>query len=185
MNLVFFKTLEELEKTMVFFPEDDFVLARIIQSEKEWNSFRQFASQKTRQKFCVVLEKTDSRLLQKARQAGFLTGVLGNSPKNCLFCVQQKTDFLFLSFSSGRPSWDLSVLRVAKQNKVKVGLFFSEVLNALPKERIKWFGNVFFLARACKKMKVGLAVFSASFSFEESRSEKDLEEFTEMLKERF
>ncbi|MBU0635927.1 hypothetical protein KKE06_02785 [Candidatus Micrarchaeota archaeon] len=185
MNIVFFNALSELEKARLFFPVDDFVFARIVRSEKDWNSFKQFAQQNHGQKFCAVLEKTDSRLVQKARQADFLVGILGKSPKHCLFCVQQKIDFLFQPFGFGRSAWDLSILRIAKQNKVNVGLFFSDVLNALPRERIKWFENAFFLGLFCRKMKVGLVAFSGAFSFEETRCQEDLKSFQELLLEGF
>lgn len=183
MNIVFFKSWEELDSAKSFFPEDDFVIARFIRSEKELVQFKNNTDFK--QKKMVVLEKSDSNLFFKAKQSGFLTGILGVNPQACMFCVQQKTDFLLQPFSFSKPSWDLSVLQVANQKKVKIGLFFSDVLNASVTEKIRWFQNAFFLAQTCKKKKVQFFVFSGAGLFSDCRSEKDLKSFAELLETGF
>jgi hypothetical protein len=175
MNLVFFDSSKELETTRAFFSQDELVVAKGIGSEKDWAQFKLFAEKNSEQKFLAVLSKPDSKLLHQAKQAGFLVGVLGNSLQSSMSACQQKADFLLQPFGFEKPFFDWSVLGVASQNNVSIGLFFSDCLIANPVSRAKWLRNAFLLARLTKKARVTLVVFSAARSFWEYRSEKDLE----------
>jgi RNase P/RNase MRP subunit p30 len=64
---------------------------------------------------------------------------------------------------------------------VEIGLFFSELLNANPFNCSRWLRNAFFLAKLAKKTKTRFSVFSGAHSFEESRSEKDLQAVADFL----
>lgn len=175
MNLVFFDSVKELQTAHAFFPKDELVVAKTTATEKDFQSVQSFAQKNPLQKCCVVLQKPDSKLLHKSRQAGFLVGVLGTGFESSMSACQQKADFLLQPFGFEKPAFDLSVLRVAAQNEVAVGLFFSSLLNASAPERAKWLQNAFFLAKLCQKTKTGLRVFSGARSLEECRSEKDLQ----------
>ncbi len=188
MNMIFFDSKKELELAHAFFPKEEFVVAKRIGSEKDWKQFnslfrkkagekpfKQFAEKNPEQKFCVVLNKPDSKVLHQCQQAGFLVGVLGNSLQASMSACQQKADFLLQPFGFEKPFFDFSVLQVASQNNVSIGLFFSDLLVANPIARAKWLRNAFFLGRLAKKTKARLAVFSAARSFGECRSEKDLQ----------
>ncbi len=181
MNLVFFDSKKELELAHAFFPKEEFVVAKGIGSEKDWKQFKQFAEKNPEQKFCVVLSKPDSKVLRQSKQADFLTGVLGNNLESSMSACQQKADFLLQPFGFEKPFFDLSVLQVASQNNVSIGLFFSDLLLANPVARARWLRNAFFLARLAKKTRARLVVFSAARSFRECRSEKDLEMVADFL----
>ncbi len=181
MNMIFFDSKKELELAHAFFPKEEFVVAKGIGSEKDWKQFKQFAEKNPEQKFCVVLNKPDSKLLHQSQQAGFLVGVLGNSLQSSMSACQQKVDFLLQPFGFEKPFFDFSVLQVASQNNVSIGLFFSDLLVANPIARAKWLRNAFFLGRLAKKTKARLVVFSAARSFGECRSEKDLQTMVDFL----
>lgn len=184
MNLVFPVSLEQFAEWQSFFP-DALVFAKEIRSEKDWLELKALMQKNPLVSFAAVLDSFQPQLWHRIASSEALLVVKGVSVPLCMQAVQQKADVLLTPFLGNKALWDFSVLELAKQNGTEVAVLFSDVLNALPLERSKWFQQVFFLAFACRKKKVLFHVWSGARKKEEHRSEKHLSELKALLEKRF
>lgn len=133
-------------------------------------------------KLCLLLDKPDSRAVQRFRGKADFIAVRGGNPMLNKFAVSTKgVDFLLMPCDAGKLSFDTAIARLSAENNVPIAVSFADFLRCGKQKRSLLLKNYFMVVKLMKKFRANALFFSGAGKAEELRAVKDLAAFASLL----
>jgi len=177
LNLVQYPALEEIEELSKKFKDDAVIVTKNF-SEAE---LKEFNSKKRKSKVklfsCKVLEKKDSKEIQKFRKLADFVAVRGGTIEMNSWAANQKVDLLLQPFSVNKNAFDLATANVLRDNKVFTCFLFNEFLEAKGFGQTQLMKNAILCLKLVEKADAPLLFVSGAREKLQLRAAKDLSSF--------
>lgn len=175
VDLIFAEDMANFAPLAKKLGNDCLILAKNFREPNEVDQLRQNLPKEPTFKICHLMQRPDSKELQRVRQKADFVAVQGNEPALAHFAVSAKgVDFLIMPFGSGKMSFDKATARLAAENNVGIVYLFSEFLNATPFRYAKLMKDGLLVAKLMKRFDVRVHFFSGAKKPNEMRSAEDL-----------